>query len=162
MEGDYSLRFARVLLPVWCFFATVPRTKRRASNMKTAIFFLALAATIAFSGCRAIRPDYSLFKTDHQEQVDQLWRQGFGYNNPNADRIKNGQESRALKFRRTTKHVWVGGKGYWRASNRKCVRCRFIRGCTRIVSRNLRQTSSLNVRPAQIINCDSYNGTTVP
>ncbi len=60
--------------------------------MKTAIFFLALAATIAFSGCRAIRPDYSLFKTDHQEQVDQLWRQGFGYNNPNADRIKNGQE----------------------------------------------------------------------
>lgn len=60
--------------------------------MKTAIFFFALAATIAFSGCSTLRPDYSLFKTEHEEQVDQLWRQGFGYNNPNADRIKNGQE----------------------------------------------------------------------
>jgi len=43
------------------------------------------------SGCHALQPEYSLFKTDHEERIDELWRQGYGYSNPNVDRIKNSQ-----------------------------------------------------------------------
>jgi len=32
-----------------------------------------------------------LFKSDHEEEIDELWRQGYGYNNPNVERIKNRQ-----------------------------------------------------------------------
>jgi hypothetical protein len=46
---------------------------------------------MSLSGCRAFQPEYSLFKTDHEERTDELWRQGYGYNNPNVDRIKNRQ-----------------------------------------------------------------------
>ena len=54
-------------------------------------FVFSLFAVIFFSGCRAVRPDYSLFKTDREERIDELWRQGYGYNNPNVDRIGNDQ-----------------------------------------------------------------------
>lgn len=62
----------------------------------------------ALSGCRALQPEYSLFKTDHEERVDELWRQGYGYSNPNVDRIKNGQTS--LNFDGTPNNFESAGK----------------------------------------------------
>ena len=58
--------------------------------MKTRICIV-LMMVIPIAGCRSIRPDYSFFKSEHEEEIDELWRQGAGYNNPNSDRIKNGQ-----------------------------------------------------------------------
>lgn len=60
--------------------------------MKTALV-IAFVACIAISGCRTLQPEYSLFKSEHEEQTDALWRQGFGYNNPNAERIRDGRDS---------------------------------------------------------------------
>lgn len=59
--------------------------------MKT-IACLAMVGCIVLSGCRTLQPDYSLFKSDQEEQIDELWRQGYGRNNPNVARIRNGQE----------------------------------------------------------------------
>ena len=53
--------------------------------MKTIACLLAVVCLMV-SGCRSLRPDYSLFKSEQERQTDDLWRQGFGYNNPNADR----------------------------------------------------------------------------
>ena len=53
---------------------------------------LAIVACLASTGCRTLKPEYSLFKTENEERVDELWRQGYGYNNPNVERIRNDQE----------------------------------------------------------------------
>jgi len=53
---------------------------------------LAIVVCIALSGCRTLKPEYSLFKSEQEERTDELWRQGYGYNNPNVERIRNGQE----------------------------------------------------------------------
>ena len=52
----------------------------------------AVVAFIALSGCRTLQPEYSLFKSEQEERTDELWRQGYGYSNPNADRIRSGQD----------------------------------------------------------------------
>jgi hypothetical protein len=52
----------------------------------------ALVTFISLSGCRTLQPEYSLFKGEQEERTDELWRQGYGYKNPNVDRIRNGQE----------------------------------------------------------------------
>lgn len=50
-----------------------------------------LAFTIvSFGGCRINQPNYSLFKSEAERSTDQLWRDGYGFNNPNSDRIKRG------------------------------------------------------------------------
>lgn len=54
-------------------------------------FFAGVLMFVLLSGCRTTRPDYSLFKSEQEQQTDSLWRQGFGYNNPNVDRIRSGQ-----------------------------------------------------------------------
>ena len=56
------------------------------------LILLLLAVCVCLPGCQAIKPEYSLFKSDSEERVDKLWRQGYGYNNPNPDRIRNGQD----------------------------------------------------------------------
>lgn len=50
-----------------------------------------LVLCIALSGCHTIKPKYSLFESDQEKSLDDLWQQGYGYNNPNVDRIKNDQ-----------------------------------------------------------------------
>lgn len=52
---------------------------------------LLIVVCFAFTGCRGIRPNYSLFDNDREEHTDELWRQGYGFNNPNVERIKNGE-----------------------------------------------------------------------
>ena len=37
---------------------------------------------VLFSGCASDRED---------TQIDHLWRQGYGFNNPNPERIRNGK-----------------------------------------------------------------------
>ncbi len=61
--------------------------------MRSTVCWL-LAACIAFSGCRTARYEYPLFDEpdEHDEWLNELWRQGYGFNNPNAERIRNGQE----------------------------------------------------------------------
>ena len=60
------------------------------------VFFVLLAVGILIScGCRSLKPDHSQhldFKSDHERQIDSLWRQGYGFGNPNPDRIRNGLE----------------------------------------------------------------------
>ncbi len=43
-----------------------------------------MLATILFfgSGCASDQPE---------SEADRLWKQGYGYNNPNADRLRNGE-----------------------------------------------------------------------
>ena len=45
---------------------------------------LALAiALVLTSGCAS---------TPKESHLDRLWKQGYGYNNPNSERIRNGQK----------------------------------------------------------------------
>ena len=55
----------------------------------TQFTYLWLAVCLSLSGCRAIQPDYSLFKTEHERSIDELWREGYGKDNPNIDRIRD-------------------------------------------------------------------------
>ena len=53
-----------------------------------------LLCSVLLSGCQSLsfqRPNYSLFKSEQEERTDALWRQGSGFNNPNVDRIRDGQ-----------------------------------------------------------------------
>jgi hypothetical protein len=47
---------------------------------------------LLLSGCTGSRPDYSLFPSEHEQRTNELWRQGYGYENPNIERIKNDQQ----------------------------------------------------------------------
>ena len=60
--------------------------------MLKTLIFVALMIAVAFPGCRTFRPDYSLSKSEHEKRIDELWRQGYGYNNPNVDRKSDLQE----------------------------------------------------------------------
>lgn len=46
-------------------------------------FTLALVICTILSGCAS---------DDHLEHTNELWRQGYGFNNPNYDRIKKGEK----------------------------------------------------------------------
>ncbi|MGZ0171098.1 MAG: hypothetical protein ACKVHE_16205 [Planctomycetales bacterium] len=55
--------------------------------MKPAVgFILALTLTLT-SGCAS---------SPKESHLDRLWKQGYGFNNPNLERIRNGQ--RPLNF----------------------------------------------------------------
>ena len=64
-------------------------------NMRS-IRCIVLLALVLLSGCSSLKPDYSLFKSDLEAKTDALWKRGYGYNNPNPDRLRSGQE--ALNF----------------------------------------------------------------
>ena len=42
-------------------------------------------------GCQSFRPNYSLFKSESESNLDSLWRQGHGFNNPNIERVDSGK-----------------------------------------------------------------------
>jgi hypothetical protein len=46
---------------------------------------LAVVLTLIATGC-ATQP-----KSEYDEYVDSQWRQGYGFNNPNPERIRKGQ-----------------------------------------------------------------------
>ena len=60
-------------------------------NMRS-IRWIVLFSLVLLSGCSSLKPDYSLFKSDLEARTDALWKRGYGYNNPNPERIRNGQE----------------------------------------------------------------------
>jgi len=57
--------------------------------MRSTTIILAFAI-ILLGGCHIGRPNYSLSKSDSERSIDQLWRDGYGFNNPNIDRQKRG------------------------------------------------------------------------
>ncbi len=63
--------------------------------MNRAPFFIstALLAVIWGWGCDSDKPEI-----DPHAETDSLWRQGYGFNNPNVERIRNGgmEERKAI------------------------------------------------------------------
>lgn len=57
--------------------------------MRTLAIILAITV-VSLGGCRLNRPNYSLSKSKTDRSNDQLWRDGYGFNNPNPDRIERG------------------------------------------------------------------------
>jgi hypothetical protein len=51
--------------------------------MKSAIGLIIAALMIVSSGCAS---------SPKESQLDRLWKQGYGFNNPNPERIRNGQK----------------------------------------------------------------------
>ncbi|MFT5324384.1 MAG: hypothetical protein ACI8P0_002246 [Planctomycetaceae bacterium] len=52
--------------------------------MKPAIGLVVLATLVITAGCAS---------TPKESHLDRLWKQGYGFNNPNPERIRNGQKS---------------------------------------------------------------------
>jgi hypothetical protein len=48
-------------------------------------YLATLVALICLSGCASNR-------NAEEERLNNLWKEGYGFNNPNPDRIKNGQK----------------------------------------------------------------------
>ena len=70
---------------------------------------LLLSHAVAFAlGCRSWHPDYSLTPSAEEEQIDSLWRQGYGFNNPNPERIRNGQPAVNFDGREATLENEIG------------------------------------------------------
>ncbi|HMO13684.1 MAG TPA: hypothetical protein PKD64_08455 [Pirellulaceae bacterium] len=46
--------------------------------------------TVVVSGCRSGILEFPWFKSDQQVGLEQLWHQGYGFNNPNSERIRTG------------------------------------------------------------------------
>ncbi len=55
--------------------------------MKSAIGLIIAALMTVNSGCAS---------SPKESHLDRLWKQGYGFNNPNPERIRNGQ--RPLRF----------------------------------------------------------------
>jgi len=51
--------------------------------MKPAIGLIVAAMMTLSSGCAS---------SPKESHLDRLWKQGYGYNNPNPERIRNGQK----------------------------------------------------------------------
>ena len=44
------------------------------------------------TGCQSFKPKYSHDRPVTDSQTDRLWKSGYGFNNPNPERIRNGLE----------------------------------------------------------------------
>lgn len=73
----------------------------------TLIFVLLI---ISLGGCRIKRANHSLFKSDLDRSNDQLWRDGYGFNNPNNDRTNHGLEP--VNFDGRTEAASVGERAF--------------------------------------------------
>ena len=68
------------------------RSSIKATRMKLAIGLVLATLLVFTSGCAS---------SQKESHLDRLWKQGYGFNNPNPERIRNGQ--RPLKFRESEK-----------------------------------------------------------
>ena len=55
------------------------------------VITILVVACLLASGCAHFKPS-SRNSSDHSEfDADSLWRQGYGFDNPNSERLRNGQ-----------------------------------------------------------------------